>query len=82
MQEAVVLSERELEEAIRLMCESKADEFRLLGYESITAEDVWECVRERYRTDGLPRLHRLASDILSLKPTEWMNWATLKALRP
>ncbi|PDO10247.1 MAG: hypothetical protein BLM47_08330 [Candidatus Reconcilbacillus cellulovorans] len=82
MQDAVALSERELEEAIRLMCESKADEFRLLGYESITAEDVWECVRERYRTDGLPRLYRLASDILSLKPTEWMNWATLKALRP
>ena len=70
------LSETELNETIRELCDSKAEEFRLLGYEQVTGEDVWYCVSDKYKT-GYPPLHRIVNDILSLKATTLMNWITL-----
>ncbi|TRY26362.1 hypothetical protein FOI68_08940 [Brevibacillus sp. LEMMJ03] len=58
------------------LCESKAEEFALLGYENVTAEDVWECVTAAYKE--IPPLHCLVNDILSLKPTKYMNWLMLQ----
>lgn len=53
-------------------CASKADEFALLGYDSVTAEEVWACVTSAYRE--VPPLHRVVNDVLSLKVTRYMNW--------
>lgn len=54
------------------LCQSKADEFILLGYDNITAKDIWECVSQGYKE--LPRQHQLVNDILSLKPNKYMNY--------
>lgn len=58
------------------LCESKAEEFGLLGYENVTAEDIWECVTQAYKE--IPPLHRLVNDILSLKPTKYMNYLMIQ----
>ncbi|GAB2672667.1 post-transcriptional regulator [Paenibacillus thermoaerophilus] len=70
----------ELASGLADLCRSKAEEFRLLGYEAVTPEDIWDCVRERHKGE-LPPIHRLVNDILSLKVTQWMNWITMGALK-
>ncbi|MDO7908086.1 post-transcriptional regulator [Paenibacillus sp. JX-17] len=69
------------DEDIETLCQSKAEELRLVGYEYVTSKDVWECISHKYEKDGIPPLHRLVNDILSLKATGFMNYMTLSALR-
>ncbi len=62
----------ELMSDVLFLCESKAEEFALLGYDNVTATDIWKCVSAAYKE--LPPKHQLVNDILSLKPTRYMNW--------
>lgn len=71
----------ELNEMIERLCESKADEFRLIGYDQVTGADVWECVSDKYHKKGTPSLHEVVNDILSLKVTQFMNFITLNMYR-
>jgi len=73
------LGEEELKRVVEQLCESKAEEFALLGYAGITGREIWDCVSEKYR-QGLPALHQLVSDILSLKTTQFMNWITMNTV--
>jgi hypothetical protein len=59
------------------LCESKAEEFRLLGYGQVTAAEIWECVSDKYQKRGMPPLHQVVNDIFSLKVTQFMNWITM-----
>ncbi|CDN42430.1 MULTISPECIES: post-transcriptional regulator [Paenibacillus] len=73
------MTEKEMSEEIFALCESKAEEFRWIGYEQVTGTDVWECVQARYIKSGEPLLHKLVNDILSLKATQLMNHLTMSA---
>ncbi len=80
------LLEEEWDEAymnrvIEELCMSKAEEFRLLGYEHVTGVEVWHCVSEAYAKSGTPKLHRIVNDILTLKVTKFMNQMTLNAYK-
>ena len=77
--EADALNDQELNEMIESICCSKAEEFHMLGYESVTGKDVWDCVSAQYKQ--IPPLHKIVNDILSLKPTKFMNWMTVKAYK-
>ncbi|MFD1772826.1 post-transcriptional regulator [Paenibacillus rhizophilus] len=66
-----------LDKEIEAMCLSKAEEFRLLGYEYVTAQDIWECASRNYAKEGTPPLHRIVNDIYSLKVTTYMNYLTI-----
>ncbi|GFR38896.1 hypothetical protein PRECH8_21920 [Insulibacter thermoxylanivorax] len=70
-----------LNRAIEELCMSKAEEFALLGYDGITGKEIWEFLSENYAKTGIPPLHRLVDDILSLKVTTYMNWLTLNAYK-
>lgn len=74
------LSNEELTEVIEQLCHSKADEFQLIGYEHAKANDIWQCVSSRYK-QGMPKLHVIVNDILSLKATQFMNWLTMQAYK-
>lgn len=76
-----ILTNDELDKAILGLCQSKAEEFRLIGYEHVTAKEVWECVCSKYKKQQLPRTHQLVNDILSLKATQFMNYLTLSIYR-
>ncbi len=65
-------TEAELYGKMQELCESKASEFALLGYDNVTPEDVWKCVVSQYKE--VPATHQLVNDILSLKNTKYMNW--------
>lgn len=62
------------------LCEMKAWEFTLFGYQDVQKDDIWQCVSESYQGE-LPPLHRFVNDILSLKPDRWMNWMMMQALK-
>ncbi|MDF2679935.1 MAG: hypothetical protein K0R47_1125 [Brevibacillus sp.] len=61
------------------ICQSKAEEFAMLGYENVTAADVWECVSHTYKE--IPPMHRLVNDVLSLKPNKYMNYLMIQMYR-
>lgn len=66
---------------IELLCSSKAEELQLLGYEHVTSSEVRECIYSKYKKSGEPGLHQVVNDILSLKPTQLMNYLTMEAYR-
>ncbi len=74
-------NEEEMNAMIEQLCESKADEFRLIGYDRVTGQDVWECVSDKYHKKGMPPLYAVVNDILSLKVTQFMNFITLNMYR-
>ncbi|EXX85256.1 hypothetical protein BG53_09025 [Paenibacillus darwinianus] len=75
------MTDEELNATIESLCESKMEEFRLLGYEHVSAKQIWECVSDKYHKNGTPALHQIVNDILSLKVTAFMNFMTLSAYR-
>ncbi|UNK19874.1 post-transcriptional regulator [Paenibacillus sp. N3/727] len=75
------MSEEELASMIDMICSSKAEEFRMIGYEYVTADDVWNCVSSKYKKQGMPSLHKLVNDVLSLKATSLMNYMTISAYK-
>lgn len=75
------INNMQLDEDIQMMCKSKAEEFRLIGYEHVTGKDIWNCVSSKYVKEGIPPLHKLVNDILSLKVTSFMNFMTMSAYR-
>lgn len=75
------MSNMEWNEVIEGLCESKAEELQLLGYDHVQAKEVWNCVSSKYVKHGQPSLHQLVSDILSLRPTQFMNYLMLSAYK-
>ncbi|MFS0727401.1 post-transcriptional regulator [Paenibacillus sp. 1P07SE] len=75
------MDEKELNEAIEALCRSKAEEFRMIGYEHVTAEEIWQCVSSGYRSGTAPPLHKIVNDILTLKVTSFMNYMTISAFK-
>jgi hypothetical protein len=70
------LSEEQLNKVVEELCVSKAEEFSMLGYQNVTGKEIWDCVSDRYKK-GMPLLHQVVNDILSLKTTQYMNWMTM-----
>jgi hypothetical protein len=70
-----------MDRVVEELCGSKAKEFRMLGYEHVTGEDIWSCISHKYAKTGVPPVHRLVNDILSLKVTQFMNWITMQAYK-
>lgn len=79
--EEAALTDYELNEVIESLCLSKVEEFVMLGYEHVSGKDIWDCVSDKYRKTGVPPLHQIVNDILSLKSTQFMNWMTLSVYR-
>ncbi|MFC7681307.1 post-transcriptional regulator [Paenibacillus sp. GCM10028914] len=75
------MSDEELTATIEMICSSKVEEFRMIGYEYVTTDDIWRCVSSKYEKKGIPPLHQLVNDVLSLKATSLMNYMTISAYK-
>jgi hypothetical protein len=62
---------------------SKLEEFALFGYNKITEEDLWAfLVNKKWKKDKeVKRLYQLVNDVLEVKVGEYMNYATVGALK-
>jgi hypothetical protein len=79
-EEAQTISSEEMTKIIEDLCMSKAEELRMMGIEQVSGEDVWACVSSKYK-QGLPSLHQLINDILSLKSHAFTNWLMLQVYK-
>ncbi len=60
--------------------ESKANEFRLLGYTQVTDEDIWGCLEHKiWKGDPKKRLYEVVGDIFHLGSNIYMSYLTLNA---
>jgi len=75
------MTSEEWVDSIESLCQSKAEEFRLVGYEYVSGKDIWECVSEKYAKTGEPMMHQVVNDILSLKVIKFMNFMTISAYK-
>jgi len=71
------MDDQSVREMLDEICESKAEELRLLGYDTVTRAEIWDCVNAKYKET--PALHQLVNDILSLRSTYLMHWLTMRA---
>lgn len=61
---------------------SKRSEFKLVGYEDVTEEMIWECLREKvWKGNPKKRLHEVIQDIFHLQATTYMNFVAIEALQ-
>lgn len=81
----VVVEKEDLIEAYReqlqVVLESKVEEFQLFGYDRVTIEDVWTCLKNRKwkKAGNDVRLYELVNDVLTLTINEYMTYLTVEA---
>ncbi|MBA2873622.1 post-transcriptional regulator [Thermaerobacillus caldiproteolyticus] len=70
----------ELREQLMPVLECKYDEFRLLGYEQVEIEQIWECLfyKKWKKLNEKKKLFELVEDILSLRIGDYMAFLTMK----
>ena len=63
--------------------ESKQEEFQLLGYPEVKGRDIWMYLTKKKWKKPNPeiRAHEVFQDIMSVKVADYMNFATIEALR-
>ncbi|MCP1125312.1 histidine kinase [Bacillus sp. AFS018417] len=68
-------------EQLKIVLESKVEEFQMLGYERVTTEDVWKCLKTRKwkKVASDVRLYELVNDVLTLTANDYMTFLTMKA---
>lgn len=62
---------------------SKVEEFNLLGYGTIHEEQLWDFLKSKKwkKMKEDKRLYEIVDDIMSLKLGEYMNYASVEALK-
>lgn len=62
--------------------QSKMEEFKLLGYDRVTMEELWDCLQvKKWKKKEDKQLHEVVADILSLKVSEYMSYLTIEAFK-
>ena len=66
-----------------LALESKQEEFQLLGYPEVKVDDIWMYLTKKKwkKTNPDVRAHEVFQGIMSVKVADYMNYATIEALR-
>lgn len=62
---------------------SKVEEFQLLGYETITEDDIWTYLKNKKwkKQKHQPRLHEIVADIMKVTAGEFMNYVTVETIK-
>lgn len=70
-------------DSIRPALKSKVEEFSILGFNTIDEEQLWSFLTKKkwrkVREDI--KLYEIVEDIMSVKPGEYMNYASVEALK-
>lgn len=62
---------------------SKLEEFRLLGYDSVSLDGLWEFLLKKKWKKGKeePKLYQIIDDILAVKVSDYISFATIEAYK-
>lgn len=73
---------QEWREMIRPALSSKCDEFKLIGYQEVTENELWSCLEEKiWKGNPRKRLYEVTADILHLSSSTYMNYIRVGALQ-
>ena len=66
---------------LQVVLESKVEEFQMIGYDRVTTEDIWKCLKSKKwkKVDSDVRLYELVNDVLTLTANEYMTYLTVEA---
>ncbi len=70
-------------EQLQIVIDSKVDEFKIVGYDRVTADDIWNCLKSKKwkKVNGDVKLHQLVNDVLTLSTSDYMNYLTMEAYK-
>lgn len=73
----------EFKPKLQVVIESKLDEFRMLGFDTVSEDDLWECLERTIwrKKEDEPKLFQLVEDILSLTVNDYMNYIRIEAFK-
>jgi hypothetical protein len=61
---------------------SKIGEFHLMGYESVTMDELWKFITVKLKKKQQEwMLHQVVQAIFKLKVNDFMNWLTIEAFQ-
>ncbi|MDN0189710.1 post-transcriptional regulator ComN [Bacillus stercoris] len=67
---------------VRPFLYSKLEEFKILGYDDVELESLWSYLtNKKWKKKMELSIYELASDILSVKIGEFMNYATVESFK-
>ncbi|MDF2558439.1 MAG: post-transcriptional regulator [Bacillales bacterium] len=68
---------------VHSILESKKREFTILGYESVNEDLLWQyLIEKKWRRVKEPyRLHQVVADIYTIRPNDFMNYATVEVFK-
>ncbi|WP_062355549.1 post-transcriptional regulator [Bacillus kwashiorkori] len=68
---------------VKAALESKLEEFALLGYGTVTESELWNffLTKKWRKPNEEVRIYQIVSDIMSLKPSDYMTFATVESLK-
>ncbi|WP_257346258.1 post-transcriptional regulator [Pseudalkalibacillus decolorationis] len=61
---------------------SKKEELHFMGYESVTIDEIWNCIvsRAKKKRDEDWMIHQVVNTVLTLSTQDFMNWLTVQAV--
>ncbi|WP_017755926.1 post-transcriptional regulator [Calidifontibacillus oryziterrae] len=69
-------------EQVQPALESKLEEFKLMGYDRVSLEEIWDCLqKKKWKKKTDKSLHEIVSDILTLKINDYMSYLTIEAYK-
>ncbi|WML47413.1 post-transcriptional regulator [Neobacillus sp. PS3-34] len=68
---------------VRPALESKLDEFRIHGYDSISVEEFWTfLIRKKWKkAKEEKKLYEIVQEILSVKVSDYLSYNTIESLK-
>ncbi|WP_173916034.1 post-transcriptional regulator [Halobacillus sp. Marseille-Q1614] len=65
---------------VQPVLDSKAEEFRQLGYSNTASEDIWKCMMKKvWKNDPAKRLYEVVQDIFHLSSNQYVSYITVEA---
>lgn len=60
---------------------SKQSEFKLIGYEEVTEDEIWRCLEDKiWKGNPEKRLYEVIQDVFHLPANTYMNYIQIGAL--
>lgn len=73
----------EFKPKLQVVIESKLDEFKMLGYDTVSEDELWQCLQNTLwrKNEEEPKLFQLVEDILSLTVNDYMNYIRIESFK-
>ncbi|WP_088072488.1 post-transcriptional regulator [Gottfriedia luciferensis] len=73
----------EFKPKLQIVIDSKLDEFKMLGFDTVSEDELWECLEKTLwrKKEEEAKLFQLVEDILSLTVNDYMNYIRIESFK-